>query len=156
MIDAVGLESEGNQAARSNCSSSHRCHRSAHRGSTWFLLSRCKDKHYFVNFQIFEPFSSIFHHLSNNIHTQPNAPFHKIIKILWNYFCVFNAIGTDTDIPQYDEVKFVQMPHKNHDRFLIIDDSVYLLGASVKDMGNGLCAVTKLTATPETVLELLK
>lgn len=57
---------------------------------------------------------------------------------------------------QYDEVKFVQLPHKNHDRFLIVDDSVYLLGASVKDMGNGLCAVTKLTATPETVLELLK
>ena len=57
---------------------------------------------------------------------------------------------------QYDEVKFVQLPHKNHDRFLIIDDTVYLLGASVKDMGNGLCAVTKLTATPETVLGLLK
>lgn len=57
---------------------------------------------------------------------------------------------------QYDEVKFVQLPHKNHDRFLIIDDEVYLLGASVKDMGNGLCAVTKLTATPETVLGLLK
>ena len=57
---------------------------------------------------------------------------------------------------QYDEVKFVQLPHKNHDRFLIIDDTVYLLGASVKDIGNGLCAVTKLTATPETVLGLLK
>ena len=56
----------------------------------------------------------------------------------------------------YAEVKFVQLPHKNHDRFLIIDDTVYLLGASVKDMGNGLCAVTKLTVTPETVLELLK
>ena len=57
---------------------------------------------------------------------------------------------------QYVEVKFVQLPHKNHDRFLIIDDTVYLLGASVKDMGNGLCAVTKLTARPETVLGLLK
>ena len=57
---------------------------------------------------------------------------------------------------QYDEVKFVQLPHKNHDRFLIIDDSVYLLGTSVKDMGNGLCAVTKLTTKPETVLGLLK
>lgn len=57
---------------------------------------------------------------------------------------------------QYDEVKFVQLPHKNHDRFLIIDDTVYLLGASIKDMGNGLCAVTKLTVTPETVLGLLK
>ena len=57
---------------------------------------------------------------------------------------------------QYDEVKFVQLPHKNHDRFLIIDDIVYLLGASVKDMGNGLCAVTKLTATPEVILEMVK
>ena len=57
---------------------------------------------------------------------------------------------------QYDEVKFVQLPHKNHDRFLIIDDTVYLLGASVKDIGKGLCAVTKLTAKPETVLGLLK
>lgn len=57
---------------------------------------------------------------------------------------------------QYDEVKFVQLPHKNHDRFLIIDESVYLLGASVKDMGNGLCAVTKLQASPETILGMLK
>lgn len=57
---------------------------------------------------------------------------------------------------QYEEVKFVQLPHKNHDRFLIIDDSVYLLGASVKDMGNGLCAVTKLQALPETILGMLK
>ena len=57
---------------------------------------------------------------------------------------------------QYEEVKFVQLPHKNHDRFLIIDDSVYLLGASVKDMGNGLCAVTKLQALPETIFGMLK
>ena len=44
--------SEGNQAARSNCSSSRRCHRSAHRGSTWLLLSRCKDKHFSLIIQI--------------------------------------------------------------------------------------------------------
>lgn len=36
---------------------------------------------------------------------------------------------------QYREIDFLQLPHKNHDRFLIIDDDVYLLGASVKDMG---------------------
>lgn len=30
------------------------------------------------------------------------------------------------------------------DRFLITDDDVYLLGASVKDMGIGLCAITKM------------
>jgi len=54
------------------------------------------------------------------------------------------------------KVYFVQIPHKNHNRFLIIDDTVYLLGASVKDIGNGLCAVTKLTVIPDTVLNLLK
>ena len=57
---------------------------------------------------------------------------------------------------QYPEIKFIQLPHRNHDRFLIIDDKVYLLGASLKDMGNGLCAVTKMTITPETILGLLK
>ena len=57
---------------------------------------------------------------------------------------------------QYPEIKFVQLPHRNHDRFLIIDDKVYLLGASLKDMGTGLCAVTEMAIAPETILELLK
>ena len=57
---------------------------------------------------------------------------------------------------QYREINFKQLPQKNHDRFLIIDDDVYLLGASVKDMGVGMCAVTKMEASPETVLQLLK
>ena len=57
---------------------------------------------------------------------------------------------------QYSEINFVQLPHKSHDRFLIIDDDVYLLGASVKDMGVGVCAITKMEASPEAVLQLLK
>ena len=57
---------------------------------------------------------------------------------------------------QYREIIFVQLPHKSHDRFLIIDDDVYLLGASVKDMGVGVCAITKMEASPEAVLQLLK
>ena len=57
---------------------------------------------------------------------------------------------------QYREIKFIQLPQRNHDRFLIIDDDVYLLGASVKDMGAGMCAVTKMEVSPETVLQLLK
>ena len=59
-------------------------------------------------------------------------------------------------LDKIEEIAPKQLPHKNHDRFLIIDDSVYLLGASVKDMGNGLCAVTKLQALPETILGMLK
>ena len=57
---------------------------------------------------------------------------------------------------QYREIQFVQLPQKNHDRFLIIDDDVYLLGASVKDMGVGMCAVTKMKVSPEVILQLLK
>ena len=57
---------------------------------------------------------------------------------------------------QYPEIKFIQLPHRNHDRFLIIDDKVYLLGASLKDIGTGLCAVTEMTIAPETILGLVK
>ena len=56
---------------------------------------------------------------------------------------------------QYPEIVFVQLPHRQHDRFLIIDDTVYLLGASLKDMGVGLCAITKMMATPDTILKML-
>ncbi len=41
-------------------------------------------------------------------------------------------------------------------RRLIIDDDVYLLGASVKDMGVGMCAVAKMKVSPEVILQLLK
>ena len=57
---------------------------------------------------------------------------------------------------QKPEIRFVQIPHRNHDRFLIIDDTVYLLGASLKDMGCGLCAITKLIVSPEEILTMLK
>lgn len=57
---------------------------------------------------------------------------------------------------QYPEIKFIQLQHRNHDRFLIIDDKVYLLGASLKDMGMGLCAVTEMSIAPEVILGLVK
>ena len=39
---------------------------------------------------------------------------------------------------------------------MIMNAFVALLGASVKDMGVGMCAVTKMQVSPETVLQLLK
>lgn len=57
---------------------------------------------------------------------------------------------------QYSAITAVQIPHKHHDRFLVIDDVVYLLGASVKDMGTGLCAITRLVTKPEDILEMIK
>ena len=56
---------------------------------------------------------------------------------------------------QYPEVKFMQLPHRNHDRFLIVDGKVYLLGASLKDMGVGLCAVTEMSIAPEVILGMV-
>ena len=57
---------------------------------------------------------------------------------------------------QYPEIAFIQLPHRNHDRFLIIDDKAYLLGASLKDIGAGLCAVTEMTIAPEVILGMVR
>jgi len=57
---------------------------------------------------------------------------------------------------QYEAIEYVQLPQAVHDRYLIVDDEVWLLGASVKDMGHGLCTVIKVGFTPEMVLGLLK
>lgn len=55
---------------------------------------------------------------------------------------------------QYEPIEFIQIPHKSHDRFLFIDDNVYLLGTSIKDMGTSLCAITRLETTAEIVMQL--
>ena len=57
---------------------------------------------------------------------------------------------------QYAPIAKVQLPLHVHDRFLIIDSQVYLLGASVKDMGKGLCAIAPVGFSPEMVLGLMK
>ena len=57
---------------------------------------------------------------------------------------------------QCAEIKKVQLPQHIHDRYLIVDDEVWLLGASAKDMGHGLCTVIKVGFTPEMVLGMLK
>ena len=57
---------------------------------------------------------------------------------------------------QNAEIKKTQLQLHIHDRYLIIDDEVWLLGASVKDMGHGLCTIIKVDFTPEMVLAFLK
>ncbi len=57
---------------------------------------------------------------------------------------------------QYSPIEFVQLSQKSHDRFLIIDNEVYLLGSSVKDMGNGLCAITQMQATADEIIQFIK
>ena len=57
---------------------------------------------------------------------------------------------------QCTPIEKVQLSHAVHDRYLIVDNQVWLLGASVKDMGRGLCTVIQLGFSPEDVLERLK
>ena len=57
---------------------------------------------------------------------------------------------------QYEAIEYVQLPLAVHDRYLIVDDDVWLLGASVKDMGHGLCTVIKVGFAPEKVMDMLK
>ena len=53
-------------------------------------------------------------------------------------------------------IRMIQLPHQIHDRYLVVDDEVWLLGASAKDMGHSLCTVIKVGFAPDMVLSLLK
>ena len=66
----------------------------------------------------------------------------------------------DTDLEkhnrQYPAIKKVQLPQKEHDRFLIIDDTVYILGDSLKNLGHSMTTVLKTSFTVEEILGKLK
>ena len=57
---------------------------------------------------------------------------------------------------QYAEIHLEQLAHKNHDRFLIIDDKVYFLGSSLKDMAEGFCSVSEMGVSPAVILKLIR
>ena len=52
-------------------------------------------------------------------------------------------------------IQKIQLPQAVHDRYLIIDEQVWLLGASVKDMGRSLCTIIRLSFTPDEILKRL-
>lgn len=64
---------------------------------------------------------------------------------------------TELDFQKHNQqcvpIRKIQLPQAVHDRYLIVDNQVWLLGASVKDMGRGLCTVIRLGFTSEDVLE---
>jgi len=57
---------------------------------------------------------------------------------------------------QKTPIEYIQLPHKIHDRFLIIDSHVYLLGNSLKDMGHTLSSAILTGFTPKDILARLK
>ena len=57
---------------------------------------------------------------------------------------------------QYPAIKKVQLLQKEHDRFLMIDDTVYILGDSLKNLGHSMTTVLKTSFTVDEILEKLK
>lgn len=56
---------------------------------------------------------------------------------------------------QYPAIQYVQLPQRKHDRYLIVDDVVYMLGGSLKDMGKSLCGIIRTEMQPEEILTKL-
>lgn len=52
---------------------------------------------------------------------------------------------------QYSEIMYVQLPHKKHDRYLIVDEVVYMLGDSLKNMGGSLTTIIRTEMMPDEV-----
>ena len=55
---------------------------------------------------------------------------------------------------QYEPIK-VRIAPNIHDRFLIIDDTLYHLGASIKDLGRKLFAFSRMEISPDHILDNL-
>ena len=55
---------------------------------------------------------------------------------------------------QYQPIN-IEYFNKSHDRFLIIDDEVYHIGASLKDLGKKMFAFSKLNIEKEKILKIL-
>jgi hypothetical protein len=66
------------------------------------------------------------------------------------------SLDLDRHHTQYPLVT-VHVNKNCHDRFLIVDDTVYHIGASIKDLGQKLCAVMKMNfITAEDIINIVK
>lgn len=108
-----------------------------------------------VNKRIMRAFTAIPDLVNNNI-----LMMQRILNIEQHQTETDEKVNFLTDLKkhnaQYRDIRFIQLSQRNHDRFLIIDETVYFLGASVKDMGVGLCAIAQMHTSPELILQLLK
>ena len=78
---------------------------------------------------------------------EPNVTAKIITKTISNQF----RLDLDRHNSQYPAIN-VEERNNIHDRFLIIDETVYHIGASLKDLGKRLFAFSKMEMPPETIL----
>lgn len=55
---------------------------------------------------------------------------------------------------QYEPIQKIQLARAVHDRYLIVDDEVWLLGNSVKDIGRSLTTIIRLHISSEEIIRL--
>ncbi len=71
-------------------------------------------------------------------------------------FCTLQIQNLRLDIErhndQYTPIN-VRTASNIHDRFLIIDDTLYHIGASIKDLGKKLFAFSKMETSPDYILD---
>ncbi len=67
---------------------------------------------------------------------------------------ISQTLQTDLDIHnrQYPPIE-IKVLSSFHDRFLIIDDTVYHIGASIKDLGKKVFAFSKMNMNPAKLFE---
>ena len=78
---------------------------------------------------------------------EPNVTAKIITKTVSNQF----QLDLNRHNSQYLHIEVVER-NNIHDRFLIIDETVYHIGASLKDLGKKLFAFSKMEMSPETIL----
>ena len=75
------------------------------------------------------------------------------VKIYSKNFPGIAKLAAEKFNAQYGNLELIEY-HKSHDRFLFIDNNVYHIGASLKDLGKKLFAFSKMELSPEEIIRL--
>jgi len=75
------------------------------------------------------------------------------VKIYSKNFPGIVKLAAEKFNAQYGNLELIEY-HKSHDRFLFIDNNVYHIGASLKDLGKKLFAFSKMELSPEEIIRL--
>ena len=127
-------------------------------------------KGFFFDGQIFDAYSLIsdlIRKATNRIVLIDNYVDDRILKVLTKRKEGVSAIiYTDTrhsqisnDLRRHNaQYPRIEVRHCTnvHDRFLIIDDTVYFIGGSIKDLGKKIVAFSQMHQNPDTILTKLR
>jgi hypothetical protein len=96
--------------------------------------------------------------LRSHIAIDTNIRIMRAFVNMRRYLLANSNILQRLDRVEIKQLETKQWMERTDNKISVILDKmeVYFMGASLKDMGAGLCAVTEMQASPETILGLLK